>query len=71
MRDAERFSDEHIAVFDEVIGLLADRIEAYARAARAERLVDIPNAPPKVVRRLARDDISVARPILQRSARLE
>ena len=70
VRDAERFSDDHIAVFDEVIGLLADRIELYARAALAERLADVPRAPPRVIARLARDDIAVARPVLERSQRL-
>jgi uncharacterized protein (DUF2336 family) len=70
VRDAERFTDDHIAVFDEVIGLLADRIELYARAALAERLADVPRAPPRVISRLARDDIAVARPVLERSPRL-
>jgi uncharacterized protein (DUF2336 family) len=67
---AAAFSDQHVAVFDQVIGLLADAIEGRARARLAEKLADVPNAPPGVIRRLATDDISVARPVLARSTRL-
>lgn len=67
---AANFNDQHIAVFDQVIGLLADAIEWRARARLAEKLADVPNAPPGVIRRLATDDIAVARPILARSGRL-
>lgn len=70
LRDCERLRDEHVAVFDEVIGMLAARIEAHARAELAERLADVPNAPPNLIRRLARDEILVARPVLARSQRL-
>jgi uncharacterized protein (DUF2336 family) len=70
LRDCERLRDEHVAVFDEVIGMLAARIEAHARAELAERLADVPNAPPNLIRRLARDEILVARPVLARSPRL-
>jgi len=70
LRDCERLRDEHVAVFDEVIGMLAARIEAHARAELSERLADVDNAPPGLVRRLARDEILVARPLLARSRRL-
>ncbi|MHB2168278.1 DUF2336 domain-containing protein [Alsobacter sp. R-9] len=70
LRDCERLRDEHVAVFDEVISMLAARIEAHARAELAERLADLDNAPPGLMRRLARDEILVARPILSRSPRL-
>ncbi len=70
LRDCERLRDDHVAVFDEVIGMLASRIEAHARAELAERLADVGNAPPGLVRRLACDEILVARPILSRSPRL-
>lgn len=70
LRDCERLRDEHVAVFDEVIGMLAARIEAHARAELAERLADVPNAPPNLIRRLAHDEILVARPVLARSPRL-
>jgi uncharacterized protein (DUF2336 family) len=67
---APSFDDDHIALFDKVIGLLADAIEVRARARLAEKLADIPNAPHGVIRRLAVDDIAVARPVLARSPRL-
>ena len=70
LRDCERLRDEHVAVFDEVIGMLASRIEAHARAELSERMADVENAPPGLVRRLAHDEILVARPILSRSPRL-
>lgn len=70
LRDCERLRDEHVAVFDEVIGMLAARIEAHARAELAERLADVANAPPNLIRKLARDEILVARPVLSRSPRL-
>jgi hypothetical protein len=70
LRDCERLRDEHVAVFDEVIGMLAARIEAHARAELAERLADVPNAPPNLIRKLAHDEILIARPVLARSPRL-
>ncbi|MGL4242671.1 MAG: DUF2336 domain-containing protein, partial [Beijerinckiaceae bacterium] len=67
---APQFSDSHIALFDQVICVLADAIEVRARARLADRLADVPNAPPNVIRRFSRDDIAVARPVLTRSALL-
>jgi uncharacterized protein (DUF2336 family) len=68
---APSFGRDHIEIFDEVIGRLADRIEASARAELAARLAPIPNAPLRVIRALADDDvIDVAGPVLSGSARL-
>ncbi len=67
---ASRFSEAHVALFDQVIGLLTDAIELRARARLAERLADVANAPPELMRRLSRDEIAVARPVLARSPRL-
>jgi uncharacterized protein (DUF2336 family) len=64
------FSDAHIALFDQVISLLASAIEVRARARLAEKFADIANAPPETIRKLARDEIVVARPVLARSPRL-
>ena len=67
-----RYSAEHIDVFDEVIAKLATAIEAKARAKLSIRLADVPNAPTGVIRMLAfDDDIDVARPVLKASERLE
>ncbi len=67
---AGAMEDEQVSVFDVVIGRLARAIEVRARAELAERLAPVPNAPRGVVRLLALDEISVARPVLVGSARL-
>lgn len=67
---APGFNETHIALFDQVIGMLASAIEIRARARLSEKLADIDNAPPGVVRMLSRDEIVVARPVLSRSSRL-
>jgi uncharacterized protein (DUF2336 family) len=68
---AVHFSEEQIALFDDVIGYLADKIETAARAELAQRLAPIPNAPPLAIRKLAFDDeVMVAAPVLTHSARL-
>jgi uncharacterized protein (DUF2336 family) len=68
---AVHFSEEQVAVFDDVISYLVDRIEMQARVKLAERLAPIANAPPLTIRRLAVDDeIDVAAPVLANSKRL-
>jgi uncharacterized protein (DUF2336 family) len=69
---SSHFSGDHIAVFDGVFSHLVADIEQSARAALAERLAGIPNAPPQVIRRLAFDDaIEVAGPVLTGSDQLD
>ena len=70
LKQADGLVEEQVALFDQVILFLAQRIEIYARAELAERLADVPNAPPETILKLASDDIQVARPILERSPRL-
>jgi uncharacterized protein (DUF2336 family) len=68
---AQRFSEDQIGVFDDVMARLMVRIEAKARAKLAQRLASIANAPSNVIHLLASDDdIEVARPVLTRSERL-
>ncbi len=63
---AVSFNDEHVALFDDVIGYLIEEIEAKALAELARRLAPLPNAPAGVVNKLARnDDIEVAGPVLK------
>jgi uncharacterized protein (DUF2336 family) len=65
------YGDEHVQLFDDVLGRLVDEIEQRALAELATRLAPIANAPIGVVRRLAgHDDIAVAGPLLKRSPRL-
>jgi uncharacterized protein (DUF2336 family) len=71
VRGAENFSDDHVALFDDVLVRLADGIEAKARAELSDRLAPLGNAPIRVVEALsADDDIAVAGPILTQSDRL-
>ena len=66
------FSDEQVALFDNVMGLLSSEIETSARASFGHRLAALPNAPPGIIRALAIDDvIEVAGPILAQSDRLD
>jgi uncharacterized protein (DUF2336 family) len=68
---AERFSEEQIAVFDDVLGHLIERVEARTLAQISNSLAPVPTAPLDVTRRLARhDEIEVAGPILTHSPRL-
>jgi uncharacterized protein (DUF2336 family) len=62
------FSDERVALFDDVIGCLIEQIEAKALAELARRLAPVANAPAGVVRTLAKNnDIAVAGPVLQQA----
>jgi len=67
---APNFNEEHVALFDDVIGCLIEEIEAKALAELARSLAPVPNAPAGVVSALAKsDDIAVAGPLLK-AARL-
>jgi uncharacterized protein (DUF2336 family) len=71
LSSAQRFNEEHVSLFDGVLGRLIVEIETKAKAELSQRLAPVPNAPIEVVRALARDDdISVAGPVLMRSERL-
>ncbi|WP_456748687.1 DUF2336 domain-containing protein [Bradyrhizobium sp. USDA 4354] len=81
LSSAGRFDDEQIALFDDVLERLIVTIElraiadVAARVALAEisaQLAPIAQAPPSVIRRLAsNDEIRIAGPVLQESARLD
>lgn len=65
------YSDEQIALFDDVLQQLAADIEVEARAKLADRLSGMRHAPPRLIRKLAFDNvIEVARPVLIRSEQL-
>jgi uncharacterized protein (DUF2336 family) len=64
--------EEAVEVFDAAMLPLARAVDGAARIVLADDLADVRNAPRDVVRDLAFDpDIAVARPILQRSPRLD
>jgi len=69
---AVEFSDDHIALFDDVFQCLMHHIETSARALLSNRLAPVDRAPPLTVRALAFDDlIEVAAPVLSQSERLD
>jgi uncharacterized protein (DUF2336 family) len=71
LSERDRFSNEQIVLFDDVLCLLVKRVESRARAELSERLAPIDHAPSKVVQYLARDDeIAVAGPVLSSSSLL-
>ncbi|AMA55136.1 DUF2336 domain-containing protein [Bradyrhizobium sp. CCGE-LA001] len=81
LSSAGSFDEEQIALFDDVLERLIGTIELRAiadigaRVALAEisaQLAPIAQAPPSVIRRLAsNDEIRIAGPVLQESARLD
>ena len=69
---AASFNEDHVRLFDDVFSQLIAEIEAKARAELSLHLAPIDNAPRAVVRQLAQDDdITVARPLLSLSQRLD
>ncbi len=66
------FSEQHIAMFDDVISRLVSAIDRSARAEFGDLIAKHPNAPPKTSRILALDDeITIAGPILSHSNKLD
>jgi uncharacterized protein (DUF2336 family) len=72
LNGAVDYSDEQIALFDDVFQCLMRHIETSARALLARRLAPVESAPPATIRTLAFDDlIEVAAPVLAQSERLD
>jgi uncharacterized protein (DUF2336 family) len=68
LANSDSYGVEHVAVFDDIMGRLIERIERQALVRLSTQLAPIDNAPPNVVQRLARDDdIAVSRPVLGQS----
>jgi uncharacterized protein (DUF2336 family) len=61
------YSDKENWYFGEIIGDVAFKLEIQIRAELAERLSGEATAPPELIRKLANDEISVARPVIERS----
>jgi uncharacterized protein (DUF2336 family) len=72
LRDADRFTEAQIELFDDVIVRLSSAMEKAVRRELAERLAPVMSAPKTIIRSLAQDDeIDVARPILLLSSQLD
>ena len=71
LADASRFTDEQVHLFDRLLGRMIVAMNGQPLVELSRRLAPLRNAPPDVMRRLAADpDITVAAPVLARSARL-
>ncbi|WP_349357720.1 DUF2336 domain-containing protein [Stappia sp.] len=64
---SETCSEEQIQIYDSVLVRLSEMVEQQAREFIAGRLAALRRAPEATVRRLAGDEIAVARPLLERS----
>src|SRR6267143_1741151 len=71
VHNARNFTEEQIALFDDVMGRLVREIENLALVELSRRLAPVPNAPGGIIRRLAWDGaVEVAGPVLAKSDRL-
>src|SRR5262249_59844411 len=69
---ATNYTAEQVALFDDVMHTLVEQIDVTMRAAFGTKLAALPDAPPKMIRTLAKDDaIAVAGPVLQRATKLD
>src|SRR3954467_412595 len=72
LNGAVDYSDEQIALFEDVFHCLMRHIDASAKALLPGRLAPVDSAPPMTIRALAFDDlIEVAAPVLAQSERLD
>ena len=68
---SNNYTDEHIAVFDELIGRLIEKIERQALIELTGKLAPVDRGPINVIGRLSRDDdIEISGPILEQSSML-
>src|SRR5260370_10575596 len=66
--DAAAYTDDQVAVFDDVIGRLIEKGERRTLVELSNRLAPVSNAPIKVVGALARHaDVLIAGPLLEKS----
>jgi len=71
VNNAPNYGEEQVALFDNVLGRLAEGSDVPARAELSARLASVENAPIIIVQALAADDvIDVAGPVLKNSNRL-
>lgn len=70
MAAPDRYTSSEMQHFDVILSKVTESVEIALRVEIAEKLADTPNAPRGLVRQLAHDEITVAQPILERSAAL-
>lgn len=72
LQGAAHFETRHVALFDDILVGLVPATEIETRIELAERLSRLDNAPPTLVKQLAREsEIKIAGPILSRSPLLD
>jgi uncharacterized protein (DUF2336 family) len=72
LQGAANFETQHVALFDDILVGLVPATEVETRADLAERLATMDNAPPTLVKQLAREnEIKIAGPILSKSPLLD
>ena len=68
LMNVESYSEDHVAVFDDVMYHLIDKIERNALIRLSKQLAPSANAPVRTVHRLAEDDdIEISGPLIERS----
>lgn len=70
MTSPDRYTSSEMQHFDVIMSRVTEQVETSLRRELAEKLADVSNAPQGLVRQLARDEISVAEPVLKRSEAL-
>jgi uncharacterized protein (DUF2336 family) len=71
LNQADRLNDQQVAVFDDVLMHLVQRIETRTLAELSCRLAAVDNSPIHTIKRLAYDDdVAVAGPVLAQSKRI-
>ena len=67
---SETCSQEQMDIYDSVLIRLADMVEQETRAHVAEKIAKLRRAPNAIIRKLAQDEIQVAKPVLTHSVAL-
>ncbi len=71
LSESDTYTDGHVAIFDELMSRLIERIERQALIELSGRLAPAGRAPSRVIGTLSNsDDIEVARPVLEQSVML-
>lgn len=72
LQGKEAYSDQHVALFDDVMCYLVEKIERDALIRLSVKLAPVENAPKRTVHRLASDeDIAVSGPVIEQSPVLD
>jgi uncharacterized protein (DUF2336 family) len=68
MTTPDKYTTSEMQHFDVILSKVAESVEIALRREIAEKLADVKTAPRNLIKQLAGDDITVARPVLERSS---